>query len=229
LITEHREESIQAYAKWLKQYNWAWFGTLRIMSGVPADTCAWSLFDEWIAELRRVEGGPEFRFFCVLERGTLTRHRHFHVVVGGFRNRREEAASRWNWLGGDALLQRYDPQKNGLLYLLKSMTGDGNLEMKFQLPRLGREFAAAPEGVFPSEPTPEITRLRIGNLSEATSPGDLRKLFSRIGPVSEIKLYSTGEQTFALMEMPAEDAAEAVEVWNGHRWHGQKLRIELTR
>jgi hypothetical protein len=227
---ERREQAIQEYAQWLGKYGWTWYGTLNIRSGTPSDSFAKELLHDWLSEIKRLEGGPQFRYFAVMERGSITRHRHYHVLVGGLRNRRKEAISRWNFLGGDAVIQSYDPAKNGILYALKTMDDSGNLASDFDLPKWGPEFSAAPEGVFPAEPeTQTTTSLRVSNLSEKISPHDLRELFAPCGQIFGLQMHSCPEQTFAVLDMRQEDAQEAVDYWHGRRWRGLRLRVEDTR
>src|SRR5437868_991935 len=131
---DKRELAIQEYAKWLGGYRWDWFGTLKITSGIPSDGAAKKMVTRWISELGQREGGRNFRWACVLERGALGNNRHLHVLVGGLRNRRKHAERRWRDLGGDALIDVYDSSRKGILYMLKSMGDNGDLEIDLKLP-----------------------------------------------------------------------------------------------
>jgi hypothetical protein len=129
-----REEFIQQYRRWLESFDWDWYCTLKVISGIPSDRRAKQLFNRWISDLRRAEGGNDFRWFCVLERGISGGNLHFHALVGGVSNRRSLWARKWNDLGGDALITSFDAGKKGALYLLKSMGDDGDLDFDCDLP-----------------------------------------------------------------------------------------------
>ena len=73
-----------------------------------------------------------------MERGALGAHAHGHVLVGGFANRRTRWARRWSELGGDALISPYDPDRKGILYMLKSTGEAGDLDFDFKLPKRRR-------------------------------------------------------------------------------------------
>jgi hypothetical protein len=118
----------------LEQYGWDWFATLKITSGIPSERRAKNLCDKWLSDLRRTEGGEDFRWFRVLERGANGGNLHFHMLLGGLRNRRKVWQQKWNNLGGDALITRLDPEKGESFYLLKSMGNDGDLNCDFELP-----------------------------------------------------------------------------------------------
>jgi hypothetical protein len=103
---EDRTERLkQEYNRWLRGFSWSWFATLKITSGIPSERRAKELFDRWISDLRRSEGSKTFRWFRVLERGGSGQNLHFHLLVGGFRNRLKHWERRWNMLGGNALIE----------------------------------------------------------------------------------------------------------------------------
>jgi hypothetical protein len=134
-VNSTRETQIQAYKKWLDKQSWAWFATLKINSGKPSVRRAKQLFERWIAELGAREGGPDFRFARVLEKGSLGNNPHFHVLIGGLRNRIQDWTERWETLGGEALIKRFDPERGGIFYILKEMDNDGNLDLDISLPK----------------------------------------------------------------------------------------------
>ena len=130
-----RERTIQSYREWLQQYQWSWFGTLKSTSGFPSENKAKKRFDDWIANLRRTDGGGDFRWFRALERGIGGTNIHFHTVIGGLRNRPSFWQKRWDDLGGEALITRYDPEKKGILYILKDVSRDGDSNFDFEFER----------------------------------------------------------------------------------------------
>ena len=93
------------------------------------------LCEQWLAELGKAEGGSDFRWFWVMERGATGTNAHCHILVGGLRNRRADWASRWSELGGDALITPFDPDQKGILYLLKETDDEGDLDFDFKLPK----------------------------------------------------------------------------------------------
>lgn len=131
---ERTERLKQEYNRWLRRYSWAWFGTLNITSGMPSERRAKELFAQWISDLRRSEGAEDFRWVRVMERGGSGQNLHFHVLVGGLRNRRKHWESQWEELGGEALIGKFDPDKEAILYMMKEMDDRGNLEIDFCLP-----------------------------------------------------------------------------------------------
>jgi hypothetical protein len=132
---ERREQAIQELRRWLEQFTWSWYVTLKLTAGKPSMNRAKRLCDQWVGELEQQEGGKNFRWFRVLERGTLGTNLHFHVLVGGLKSRRTRWASRWSELGGDALITPFDPDQKGILYLLKETDDEGDLDFDFKLPK----------------------------------------------------------------------------------------------
>jgi RNA recognition motif. (a.k.a. RRM, RBD, or RNP domain) len=69
--------------------------------------------------------------------------------------------------------------------------------------------------------------LRVRNISDDTSPNDLRSLFSRCGPVSRVQIQSDDPgHVSALLLMSEEDVEDALEDLNGWRWRGRRLMVE---
>jgi hypothetical protein len=150
MSTEDRTETLKhEYDDWLRLFTWAWYATLKIRSGIPSERRAKRMFAQWISDLRRSEGTKNFRYFRVMEKGGSGQNLHFHVLIGGLRDgsRLKHWESQWNELGGDALIGKFDPDKNGILYMLKEMDDDGNLDIDFSLPR--REQSAHSAGPRP--------------------------------------------------------------------------------
>jgi hypothetical protein len=235
---DKRKQAIGKYRRWLQTIDWSWYVTLTIRDRRLTDAQMNELFTDWILEVERVYGDSTFRWVRVFECGSTRRSCRFHVLIGGLRNRRKDSASRWNFLGGDAVIDRYDPDKNVILSMLTTIDENGRLDINFKPPEEAGVVVPIPS----TDPStdrsddedverPEITsRLRLANISDAASPGDLRSLFSRFGTVSEVRIHSFPEYTFVLLDMTgadsSEDAAAAVERWNGRRWRGRVLRVE---
>jgi hypothetical protein len=132
--SRHAEKIKDNYAAWFSEYHWRWFTTLKITSGRPSRRRAIATFDQWIAEMAEQEGSSRFRWVRVLERGAIGDHLHFHAVIGGFRSRMAHWCKRWEELGGEALIEKYNPDEAGILYLLKTMR-HGDIDLDFKLPQ----------------------------------------------------------------------------------------------
>jgi hypothetical protein len=122
------------YNRWFRRYSWSWFVTLKITSGMPSKRRANQMFERWISDLRRSEGTKNFRWVRVLEKGGSGQNLHFHVLIGGLRNRLKHWESQWEELGGEGLIGKFDPDKEAILYMTKEMDDSGNLDIDFCLP-----------------------------------------------------------------------------------------------
>ena len=101
-------------------------------SGRPSRRRAEQKFREWIKELREKYGSEQFRFFRVIESALHKNNFHIHGLVGGLRNRRIEFEERWAEIsGGDAQIERYNPEKKARYYMMKEMSDDGDLDLDF--------------------------------------------------------------------------------------------------
>jgi RNA recognition motif-containing protein len=68
--------------------------------------------------------------------------------------------------------------------------------------------------------------LRVQNISDETSPTDLRKLLSKYGPIFKVQIYSEDpNQVTAFLTMSRGDAKDALHHLNGQRWRGQRLKL----
>lgn len=188
-MKDRREESIQEFRRWLEEYTWALYCNLKITSGIPSDRRARKIFDEWISDLRRVEGGDNFRWFRVQERGIGGNNLHFHALIGGLQNRRIRLERKWNDLGGDALITPFDPEQNGILYLLKSMSKDGDLDFDCQLPPKKKPGDGAGESLEWKKITPGTVLVR--RIDDKTTVNELRSLFKPYGTITEIEILET--------------------------------------
>ena len=132
------EEIKDNYKKWFSDYRWSWFTTLKITSGRPSRHRAVLTFNQWITEMAEQEGSSRFRWARVLEQGSGGDNFHFHAVIGGFRSRMAHWGKRWEELGGEGLIEEYNPDEAGILYLLKTMKRDGEIDLDFKLPQKKR-------------------------------------------------------------------------------------------
>jgi RNA recognition motif-containing protein len=77
-------------------------------------------------------------------------------------------------------------------------------------------------------------KLYVGNLSYATTEGDLSKLFEAVGEVTSVNLImdrmSGRSKGFAFVEMAEYDAAqEAINQLNGREVDGRALKVDKAR
>ena len=101
--------------------------------GRPSRRRSNELFDRWVENLERKEGGRHFRWVRVLEHGANGDNDHFHVLVGGLRSRRRHYEKQWSKHAGSALIERFDPSLPGIKYLLKTIDRDGDLDIAYEL------------------------------------------------------------------------------------------------
>jgi hypothetical protein len=135
---DKRKRAIRKLQRWLETFGWEWYVRLNIRTGAASTEVQMKeLFYDWIAEVERVHGDSDFHWVRVLERGPTKRSSYFLVLIGGLRNRRKDLASRWNFLGGESIIDRYDPDKDGILSMLKPMEDSGRLDIDFKLPKTG--------------------------------------------------------------------------------------------
>jgi ribonuclease HI len=151
---DRREQAIQGYRKWLEKYKWDYFCTLKITSGPPGKRRAEELFQTWIKELEKAEGGDDFRWFRVMEYGSFRSNPHFHILLGGLRDRMRPWEQRWAELGGNALITDFDPGKDGVLYILKMTDNRGDLDFDCKLPPQQNQ-ADGPKTELPKSPAPQ--------------------------------------------------------------------------
>jgi hypothetical protein len=130
-----RNELVDGYAAWLEQYVWQWFGTLTFR-GFPPLTKAKQMFRMWIGELKLQNGTPQFASFCAKEGGATGENIHFHVLIGGLRDRSQRLpwVGRWWELAGDAQISYFRKNENAIRYLLKTITIDGDFDVALDFP-----------------------------------------------------------------------------------------------
>lgn len=69
----------------------------------------------------------------------------------------------------------------------------------------------------------------VGNLPWSATEDEIRNLFAQYGAVNSVNLITDREtgraRGFGFVEMPAEDAAAAIQALEGHNLGGRSLRI----
>jgi RNA recognition motif-containing protein len=69
--------------------------------------------------------------------------------------------------------------------------------------------------------------LYVGNMSYNTTESDIRALFEPYGPIAEVRVI--GDKGFAFVEIPAENADEAIQATNGKEVGGRTLTVNEAR
>jgi RNA recognition motif-containing protein len=76
-------------------------------------------------------------------------------------------------------------------------------------------------------------RIYVGNLPYNANEDEVRELFSRYGEVASVSLVTDREtgrpRGFGFVEMPADDADEAISALDGKDMGGRQLRINEAR
>lgn len=231
-MKDRREESIQEFNSWLKAYTWAWYCNLKITSGIPSVRRARNILDKWLSDLRREEGGENFRWFWVLERGSSGGNNlHFHALIGGLQNRRKLWEQKWNELGGDALITTFDPERKGILYLLQGMSKDGDLDFDCRLPPEKQNGDGAEESLQEKQIIPAT--VLVENIDDITTLRELRRLFEPYGTIMEIAILETRVErdrtllTAAITFGNAFCAANAVMGRNAAKLGKNEIRVSL--
>jgi hypothetical protein len=229
-VEDKREKTIQEYRGWLEKFRWDWFATLKITSGVPSERRARNLCDRWVSDVRRAEGAEDFRWFRVLERGASGSNLHFHVLVGGLRNRRNSWERRWAELGGEALIKPYNPEQKGIMYLLKSMGNDGDLACDFELPTKKQVGDAIQD--LPPQSKSSPTTIRVDRIDGQTTTTELKGLFKRFGRVVEIGILEArdGDRVSMSATVTLADlysALEAVRILDGFELRGMAIEVSI--
>jgi len=141
-----RRRLVESYAEFLKRWRWDWFATLTFR-GVRSSATAKTLFNRWIADVENLDGESDFRWVRVTEKGPAGTTPHFHVLVGGLKTARDRGRCerRWSDLAGDARVEQFDPEQDGILYMLKTLQPhkdfdiDMKLDSRVRRARLGRK------------------------------------------------------------------------------------------
>jgi RNA recognition motif-containing protein len=76
-------------------------------------------------------------------------------------------------------------------------------------------------------------RIYVGNLPYTANEDEVRELFSQYGEVASVSLVNDREtgrpRGFGFVEMPADDADEAISALDGKDMGGRQLRINEAR
>jgi len=127
---------VDGYADWIGQHEWNWFGTLTFKYR-PGRRSADNALKKWLAELKKSESGPSFRWVRVKELGAFKDNLHFHILVGGLRSSASivDWEDRWLDLAGDARICEFEDDKGGVRYLLKTLLPDEDFDFEIELPK----------------------------------------------------------------------------------------------
>jgi hypothetical protein len=122
----------QDYVEWLRDYDWTLFGTLTFREGI-ARKRANRLFGNWIAWLQSAVQVP-ISWVRMGESSPENDRFHIHVLIAGVQccNLRR-AIALWKRMAGIAQIGKYDPNRRGLEYLLKSMEDTSDFDIDLQL------------------------------------------------------------------------------------------------
>ena len=78
-----------------------------------------------------------------------------------------------------------------------------------------------------------MTTLYVGNLPFSATEAELRDLFAEHGTVESVKVVSdrdTGRpRGFGFVDMPSDDAQNAIQHLNGYEMNGRQLRVNEAR
>jgi RNA recognition motif-containing protein len=78
-----------------------------------------------------------------------------------------------------------------------------------------------------------VRTIYVGNLPFDTTEDDLRDLFRQYGEVSKVSLVNDREtgrsRGFGFVEMPLDQALEAIDALDGHDFGGRNLRVNEAR
>jgi hypothetical protein len=233
-MADRREEAIQEYKRWLQRYTWIWFCTLKVTSGgINSTGRALSMFYRWIGDVRRAEGGDKFRWFRVLETGADGNNPHFHLLVGGIKKRERIWQERWNDLGGDAVVTPYDADQEGILYMLKGMDKNGDLDCDYSLPaKKNAQDAVDDEVLQETKSAPAV--VLVNGIDGKTTPAELKKPFKRFGRVLEIAVVGSWDEedrtmlSATITMQDAEAAAAAARELDGLKFWGVAIEVSLA-
>lgn len=231
-----REVDIQRYLRLRERYTWPWYVTLEGAPGRFSERRATLLWEDWIYYLDADEGTDDFRWFRTFERAPGNASFRIHAIIGGLRNRTKIWEQRWIKTGGDARIDRFDPERDEILALLKNEQADGGLECDFELPtqRNGNDDSTGDANeVFPKRNGPPLTSVRVEWLDDRTTPSELRRLLDLFGQIEEIKIVETRldddrTQVAAIVTMQGPDAArKAEEEMDGFELRGRTLSVSV--
>jgi hypothetical protein len=126
------EEVMADFVNYFSRYEWRWFGSLEVSDRSREGALA--MFDEWITRIGKEEGSSHFRWVRVLE-PIGNEHFRFHVLVGGFRDRKSHWSHQWKRLGGKTRIRKYDLSQDPIPNMLKTLKSKGEIDIDFKLRR----------------------------------------------------------------------------------------------
>lgn len=230
-----REVDIQRYLRLRERYTWPWHVTLEGAPGRFSERRAQLLWDDWIYYLDADEGTDDFRWFRTFERAPGNASFRIHAIIGGLRNRTRIWEQRWIKTGGDARIDRFDPERDEILALLKDKQADGDLECDFELPNGDDDAVGGANEVLPKRNRPPLSSVRVEWLDDQTTTGELRRLLDLFGKIEEIKIVETTldddrTQVAATVTMQGADAASrAEEEMDESEFRGRTLSVSVLR
>jgi hypothetical protein len=119
-----------AYVDWLRDYSWTYFCTFSFRAGFRRKA-ANRLFAEWINGVEAAEGA-RMSWVRVGEIGKNGKI-HFHVLIAGSVRRMLRHEVHWQKMAGNLVVKRYEADRGGLEYVLKSMETSEDYDIDFQL------------------------------------------------------------------------------------------------
>jgi len=92
---------------------------------------------QWLAELKVENGSAGFGYFFALESGASGENFHWHGLTTGLRDTTERLPwlQRWWEIAGEGQIAYFDPDGNGIAYMLKHVRPGFDDGIIFELPR----------------------------------------------------------------------------------------------
>jgi hypothetical protein len=132
------------YVEILQRHNWDWWGRLSRFSSGSRDPITdrsprqriLNEFEEWLEDLKKEEGGPDFAWARSYEKGLRGGDDTVRILIGGLRSRRRRWRERWS----SSLLMSnlHNFSKHHSLetfeYLLNAKGRHGKLDLKYHFP-----------------------------------------------------------------------------------------------
>src|ERR1019366_8222468 len=106
------------------------------------------------------------------------------------------------------------------------MTNNKRQAVKLNKAQASTRRVADPETTVDSKSG--MSKLRVNFIASDTSPDDIRDLLADLGTVGEVSIHSDQNFTYALADMPYEDAADAVEFLGTTLWRGNRISVEFA-
>jgi hypothetical protein len=218
-MTSSHARIIRNYRRWARKSQWIWYVTTRGGLSVPARV-AKTLFNSWVSDLQSQEGEENFSWLRVMKANRLGANPDCRVLVGGLRNRMRYWESRFAALGGNATIARFDPSSDETDRMLDDVRDLDLLEIDCFFPQERSEVPTASSG---------LTRVRIDQIGEDVSPGDLKKLFKVYGQSSETIVYSDSREAYGIVTLKDRAAEDAIDDLDGSVWRGQTIEVSESK